>query len=138
MAAPTASTRATDGSQAPRVAGERSRLNTATSTTYPAAPMERKVRTSRETGRRRTTSRNCIAALRWCCPRRLRDRRRGTGQLVPAPHQHATQCLAHDARAHLRLAETAVAEGDRHLDDRERGATRAPRVLDLEAVAVRL
>ena len=46
--------------------------------------------------------------------------------------------LEEDAAAHLRFPLRAVAEEDRHLDDREAGADRAVRQLDLERVALRL
>ena len=59
---------------------------------------------------------------------------------VSSRHRHTTtrqQGLPHDRGRHLRLPETTVAERDRDLGDDQPRPGRAPRVLDLEAVAVR-
>src|SRR5215203_5060612 len=64
-------------------------------------------------------------------------------QRTPAPwpvaqRGNAPRRLEGDLRGHLRLAEAALTEADRDLDDLEPEREHAPRQLDLERVALRL
>src|SRR4051812_19264666 len=83
------------------------------------------------------TTASCSAFMYQWIGRELARLQRAPPPRPVAQRRNAPSRLERDLRGHLRFAQPALAEADRHLDDLQSEQQRAVGELDLEGVALR-